>query len=112
MVTHVVELENRKTTTYSGNYRAFAEKKAQLRAIQAEQYRLQQREIERLEQMAKRLFSYRNFSSSRSKLKMIDRMEKVEKPVETRSTLASRRRPRCSVPGGAGGARSQPPVRR
>jgi ATP-binding cassette subfamily F protein 3 len=87
VVTHVVELENRKTTTYAGNYRAFAEKKAQLRAIQAEQYRLQQREIERLEQMAKRLFSYRNFSSSRSKLKMIDRMEKIEKPVETNRTL-------------------------
>src|SRR5947209_595668 len=82
VVTHVVELENRKAATYAGNYRAFAEKKAQLRAIQAEHYRLQQREIERLEQVAKRLFSFRQFSSSRSKLKMIERMQKIEKPAE------------------------------
>src|SRR6266849_11156853 len=87
VVTHVVELENRKAATYAGNYRAFAEKKAQLRAIQAEHYRLQQREIERLEQMAKRLFSFRNFSSSRSKLKIIEKMEKIEKPAETTRTL-------------------------
>jgi ATP-binding cassette subfamily F protein 3 len=83
VVTHVVELENRKAATYSGNYRAFAEKKAQLRAIQAEQYRLQQREIERLEQIAKRLFSFRQFNASRSKFKMIDRMQKIEKPPES-----------------------------
>jgi ATP-binding cassette subfamily F protein 3 len=87
VVTHVVELENRKASSFSGNYRAFAEKKAQLRAIQAEQYRLQQREIERLEEIAKRLFSYRLFNASRSRLKMIERMPKVEKPVENRAAI-------------------------
>jgi ATP-binding cassette subfamily F protein 3 len=87
VVTHVVELENKKAASYTGNYRAFAEKKALLRAQQAEQYRLQQREIQRLEEVAQRLFSHRKFNSWRSRLKMIDRLEKVEKPREDQRKL-------------------------
>ncbi len=87
VVTHVVELENRKAATYTGNYRAFAEKKAQMREIQAEHYRLQQKEIERLEQVAQRLFSHRHFNSYRSRLKAIDRMEKIEKPSDVKAGI-------------------------
>jgi ATP-binding cassette subfamily F protein 3 len=87
VVTHVVELENRKAISFSGNYHTFAQKKAQARALQAEQYRLQQREIERLQEMAQRLHKYRLFNSSRSKLKVIDRMQKVEKPADDKSGI-------------------------
>jgi ATP-binding cassette, subfamily F, member 3 len=87
VVTHVVELENRKAATYAGNYRAFAQKKAQQRAIQAEHYRLQQREIERLQQIAQKLYSQRKFDSWRSRLKMIDRIEKIEKPTDPKAAV-------------------------
>jgi ATP-binding cassette, subfamily F, member 3 len=87
VVTHVVELENKRAASYTGNYREFARKKQQARDIQAEHYRLQQREIERLQQVAQRLYSQRKFDSWRSRLKMIERMEKVAKPTDAKAAV-------------------------
>ena len=45
IVTKVVELDNGKATVYLGNYSAYSEKRAQMRAIQMKAYLNQQQEI-------------------------------------------------------------------
>lgn len=80
-VNTVYEIEYGKTYKYSGNYSQFTVAKKALREQQMKEYSAQQREIERLENLAER-FRYKatKAAMAQSKLKQIDRMEIMESP--------------------------------
>lgn len=84
VVTKIVELDNSNATTFSGNYTAYAEKKAMLREALMHQYLNQQREIKHQEAVIEKLRSFNREKSIRraeSREKMLNKIEVMEKPV-------------------------------
>ncbi len=80
-VNEVYEIEHGKTERYVGNYSDFSRLKKERRTLQAKQYEQQQKEIERISATAER-FRYKatKASMAQSKLKQIERMEKIDAP--------------------------------
>lgn len=80
-VTEIYEIEHGKTVRYTGNYTQFTVQKRQNRSIAEKQYSAQQKEIARITATAER-FRYKatKAAMAQSKLKSIDRMEKIEAP--------------------------------
>ncbi|MBO5277953.1 MAG: ABC-F family ATP-binding cassette domain-containing protein [Lachnospiraceae bacterium] len=84
VVTKVVELDNSAATTFSGNYTAYAEKKAMLRDALMHQYLNQQREIKHQEAVIEKLRSFnreKSIKRAESREKLLDKMEVLDKPV-------------------------------
>ena len=81
VVNTVYEIENGKTHKYSGNYSKFVEEKKALRQIELKNFEAQQKEIERLQNLADR-FRYKatKAAMAQSKLKQIERMDILENP--------------------------------
>ena len=79
----VYEIEYGRTKRYSGNYTFFAEQKKIDRTTQQKLYDAQQKEIKHLENVAER-FRYKATKAAmvQSKLKVIDRMDLVERPTD------------------------------
>ena len=91
---HIAEIEDRKLTLYQGNYSAYSTEK-QLRLLRQQQlYAAQQKEITRIEAAIAR-FEYwasivideRHIRQARSRQKMLDRMDKIEKPIFEREKM-------------------------
>jgi ATP-binding cassette subfamily F protein 3 len=81
LVDEIVELEDGRLTRYPGNYSEYAYER-QMRLLRQEQlYKAQQKEINRLEQSAKRLRRGRNI------LKRIDKIERIEQPIRERKQM-------------------------
>lgn len=80
-VNEIYEIEHGKTTRYTGNYSQFVVKKRESRDLAAKNYEAQQKEIARIAATAER-FRYKatKASMAQSKLKAIDRMEKLDSP--------------------------------
>jgi len=78
----VYEIEWGKTQRYVGNYSAFIEQKRKNRELQQKSYTAQQKEIEHLTDLVDR-FRYKatKAAMAQSKLKALDRMEKIDAPV-------------------------------
>ena len=93
-VSQIVEVEDRRLTTYAGNYSAYAVEK-QLRLLrQQRMYEAQQKEITRIEAAIARfelwasiVVNERHARQARSRQKMLDRMDKIEKPVLERRRM-------------------------
>ncbi|MBP3542591.1 MAG: ABC-F family ATP-binding cassette domain-containing protein [Lachnospiraceae bacterium] len=84
VVTKVVELDNSTAATFSGNYSAYAEKKAMLRDALMRQYLNQQREIKHQEAVIEKLRSFnreKSIKRAESREKLLDKMEILDKPV-------------------------------
>lgn len=85
VVTKIVEIEAGEMRMYSGNYSAYALKKAQLRDAQYKAYLNQQREIRHQEAVITKLRSFNREKSIRraeSREKMLNKLQRVEKPLE------------------------------
>ncbi len=85
VVTKVIEIENKVSTVYNGNYTIYAQKKAEDRQIQLKHYVEQQKEIKRQEEIIKMYKAFNTEAShvkARSREKMLARIERVEKPEE------------------------------
>ena len=85
IVNKVVELENSKAETFIGNYTDYSEKKRQERATKLKAYLNQQREIQHQEKVIETLRSYnreKSIKRAESRQKMLDKIERLEKPVE------------------------------
>ncbi|MDD4308424.1 MAG: ABC-F family ATP-binding cassette domain-containing protein [Thermoplasmata archaeon] len=81
LVTKVVEIEATRSTSYSGNYSTFLEKKALELENRSKRYNKQQKEIKRQQEMIEFMHRIYSFSSlHKTQQKKLDRMEKVEKP--------------------------------
>ncbi|MGD8624914.1 MAG: ABC-F family ATP-binding cassette domain-containing protein [Anaerolineae bacterium] len=94
VVTFVAEVEDRRLTVYQGNYSAYAVEK-ELRLLRQQQmYQAQQKEIARIEAAIARFEHWasivvdeRHARQARSRQKMLDRMERIEKPVIERRRM-------------------------
>jgi ATP-binding cassette subfamily F protein 3 len=82
LATHTVEIRQRKLVRYRGNYDACLEQRAAAEAQLLAAYKNQQREIAHMMEFVQR-FRAKNTKASQaqSKLKQIERMEKIEAPV-------------------------------
>ncbi|WP_311482189.1 ribosomal protection-like ABC-F family protein, partial [uncultured Anaerococcus sp.] len=99
-VNRMMVLEHGKLSTYSGNYTIFMEKRKKDREVRIHQYKSQQKEIERQEEIIDRLKNLggskrkRGISQSRSRQKLLDKMERIEKPIELSDTMNLKFTPR------------------
>lgn len=87
----IVEIEHGRVTTFPGNYTNYSEKKAALREEQIRRYYNQQQEIKHQEAVIEKLKSFNREKSIRraeSREKLLDRIERLEKPVEYERTIS------------------------
>ena len=97
VVHKVVELDRHKVSVFLGNYSEYAVKKAQVREAQLKQYYNQQREIKHQEEVITKLKSFNREKSIRraeSREKMLDKIERLEKPMEENTDIHLHLEPR------------------
>ena len=98
VVTKVVEIENGEIRMYSGDYRAYSEKKQQLRDARLKEYFNQQREIRHQQAVIEKLRSFNREKSIRraeSREKMLEKITPVEKPADTAPEMHFSLEPSC-----------------
>ena len=99
VVTKIVEIDNTKVTTFTGNYSAYSEKKAMLRKAAYQAYLNQQQEIKHQEEAIAKLRQFNREKSIRraeSREKMLEKMDVLEKPVEVDASMKITLRPRIT----------------
>ncbi len=91
VATHIAELENGRLTLYHGNYSAYASEREIRRLRQQQLYAAQQKEIAQIEAAIKRfelwasmVVNERHIKQARSRRKMLEKMDKVEKVNESK----------------------------
>ncbi|MDD6072230.1 MAG: ABC-F family ATP-binding cassette domain-containing protein [Clostridiales bacterium] len=85
IVTKVVEIENTKSTIYHGNYSYYATKREEVRLSKYRAYMNQQAEIKHQEEVIAKLKQFnreKSIKRAESREKMLDRIERIEKPQE------------------------------
>ena len=90
IVTKVIEIDQTKAASFSGNYSDYAQKKEQLRIAAMNAYLNQQREIRHHEEVIEKLRSFNREKSIRraeSREKMLEKIEVLEKPTEVRTDM-------------------------
>jgi len=83
IVTKTIEIENRKSTVYEGNYSFYAKNKEINRQIAQHHYIQQQKEIKHQEEVIAKLKSFnreKSIKRAESRQKQLDKMEIIEKP--------------------------------
>ena len=83
VVNRILEIENKKSRIWNGNYTGYVNQKAIDREIQERHYVNQQREIKRIEayiEQQRRWNRERNIIAAESRQKLLDKMERVERP--------------------------------
>ena len=98
VVTKIVEIENGEIRMYMGNYKAYSEKKQQLRDARLKEYYNQQREIKHQQAVIDKLKSFNREKSIRraeSREKMLEKIKPVEKPVEVNTEMHFTLEPSC-----------------
>jgi len=99
VVTKTIEIENKKSVVYNGNYSHFVKKKAKDREVAAKHYAENQKVIKHHEEVIKTLRSFATEAAiirAKSREKLLDKLEKVEKPAEDPSTMRLRLTPRLN----------------
>lgn len=97
VVTKVVELDHTAASSFSGNYTAYAEKKAQLRDALMHQYLNQQREIKHQEAVIEKLRSFnreKSIKRAESREKLLNKMDVMDKPITKNRQMNIRLEPR------------------
>ncbi|MBP8947412.1 MAG: ABC-F family ATP-binding cassette domain-containing protein [Candidatus Promineofilum sp.] len=91
VATHIAELDGGRLTQYLGNYTAYTTERALRRLRQQQMYAAQQKEIARIEAAIARfelwaslVVNERHIRQARSRQKMLDKMDKIEKVAEAR----------------------------
>lgn len=97
VVSKVVELDRTKVSVFQGNYSDYAAKRAQVREAQLKQYYNQQREIRHQEEVIAKLKSFnreKSIKRAESREKMLDKIERLEKPTEENTDIHLHLEPR------------------
>lgn len=82
LCTSICEIERGKLTRYKGNYTAFTHLKEAAVARQWKEYEMQQKEIAKLEDyVARNLTRASTAKSAQSRVKQLEKMERIEKPI-------------------------------
>ncbi len=98
VVTKVIEIEHGEIMMFQGNYSDFAQKKKQIREAKIREYLNQQQEIKHQEAVIEKLRSFnreKSIKRAESREKMLDKMERIEKPIETKNELHFSLEPSC-----------------
>ncbi len=86
----IIELDQTKATVFPGNYSNYAVKKEALRSAQLKAYMNQQQEIKHQEEVIAKLKSFnreKSIKRAESREKMLDKIERLEKPTEARTDM-------------------------
>ena len=91
VATHIVDLENGRITQYTGNYTAYANERAIRRLRQQQLFAAQQKDIARIEAAIARfelwaslVVNERHIRQARSRQKMLDKMDRIEKVTDAK----------------------------
>lgn len=82
-VAKIIEIENKKSKTYDGNYTKYIEQKEVFRQIQLKQFTDQQKELKHQEEVIKTLRSFnreKSIKRAESREKALNKIERIEKP--------------------------------
>ncbi len=99
VVTKIIEIDQGEVTMFSGNYTAYASKKAMLREARQKEYLNQQAQIRHQEAVIQKLRSFNREKSIRraeSREKMLSKMERIERPTEAPSAMRIHLEPRIT----------------
>ena len=97
VVTKVVEVDNKKVTTFEGNYTAYSQKKAMLREAAYHAWVNQQQEIHHQEEVITKLRSFnreKSIKRAESREKMLDKVQRIDKPQEIQNQMRISLEPR------------------
>lgn len=97
IVNKVVEIEAGKTMTFEGNYSDYAVKKEMYRIASLNAYIKQQAVIEHQEAVIEKLRSFnreKSIKRAESRVKMLDKMDRLEKPAEFNEEMRITLKPR------------------
>lgn len=90
IATKIIEIDNGMVSSFNGNYSDYAVQKEHLRTEQMNAYLNQQREIRHQEEVIDKLRQFNREKSIRraeSREKMLDKLERLEKPAEVRDDM-------------------------
>ena len=96
IVSKVIELDMGHCTVFSGNYSAYSDKKAMLRDAAIRAYLNQQQEIRHQEAVIAKLKSFnreKSIKRAESREKMLDKIERLEKPTQANDSMDIRLEP-------------------
>ena len=96
VVTKIIELDMGHCTVFSGNYSAYSDKKAMLRDAAIRAYLNQQQEIRYQEAVIAKLKSFnreKSIKRAESREKMLDKIERLEKPTQANDSMDIRLEP-------------------
>ncbi len=94
----IIEVENTKVSTFTGNYSTYAVKKEQVRAIEWNAYIKQQQEIKHQEEVITKLKSFnreKSIKRAESREKMLDKIEVLDKPTTIDDKMKISLKPSC-----------------
>lgn len=86
----IVEIDNTKGIVYNGNYTYYSKKRAEIRASMMKAYLNQQREIKHQEEVITKLKQFnreKSIKRAESREKLLDKVERLEKPTEVMSEM-------------------------
>ncbi|MCR5271668.1 MAG: ABC-F family ATP-binding cassette domain-containing protein [Lachnospiraceae bacterium] len=98
VVSKVIEVFQHKVYSYSGNYSDYAQKKAMVRKSEMKAYLNQQKVIEHEEAVIEKLKSFireKSIKRAESREKMLDKIERLDKPVEDNTEIKIKLEPSC-----------------
>ena len=98
IVTKVIEVDQARVTTFSGNYSDYAAKREMLRISAYNAYVNQQREIKHQEEVIAKLRSFnreKSIKRAESREKLLNKMEVIDKPTEVNSQMRLTLEPDC-----------------
>lgn len=90
IATKIIEIDNGVVSSFHGNYSDYAAQKEQLRLEQLHAYLNQQREIKHQEEVIEKLRSFnreKSIKRAESREKMLDKIERIEKPNEVKADM-------------------------
>lgn len=98
VVSKVIEIEQGNIMMFKGNYSEFAEKKKIVREARIKEYLNQQQEIKHQEAVIEKLRSFnreKSIKRAESREKMLNKMELIEKPIESQGEFHFSLEPSC-----------------
>lgn len=94
VVTKIIEIEDKESTTYKGNYSEYTKQKEENLLIEFNQYKEQQKKIEAMENAIKRLRDWASrgdnekfFKRAASMQKALDKIQRIDKPKMEKTTI-------------------------
>lgn len=90
IATKIIEIDNGVVSSFHGNYSDYAVQKEHLRTEQMHAYLNQQREIKHQEEVIDKLKQFnreKSIKRAESREKMLDKIERLEKPVEVKADM-------------------------